>query len=819
MSVLRNLNVLSQMRFDVPHLRLVESAVAGDFDAVVGRLAAGGRALVLKGFNTVGTTGVASNTIEIQVADALAVNLNASESGSFLYIENDRGNEVLNGTTNANVTGAFVASSVNFVGIDFRRQPDDSTTDLVKFKNPTTGAETSRQVPLGKTLNYRISISTVPFSASANIIPLVKITTDSSNLVTAIEDARNMFFRLGSGGDVPNQYNYYSWPQGRAEGAFAGGDKSLISLKDWSDAISTRIWEIGGGQNWYSPSADRNVEFTNYGTPAANGEYFTFDSGSGAVTWQGIRFLFDGGTGASPPTKNEVETGSGTITDGQCIYVDLDRSQNRVAGVNGLVAVIANLANLGTGSRPGSRWVIAWRVGSDLYTRNWRYPVGTLFQPATTASLGVVKLNTTAATPLAPVVPAIVTGGGIIVSATSGNTTGGVFEGFGNGYGVQGTGNGTAAGVFGSGTGNGVEGDADGFGGFFRGDDGGLYAEGKAGNTNGVEGVGSGSGAGVYATGGATGQGVTAISNTTYALWGGTNGAASAGVRGEASSGNGMGLSGLGKGTGAGASATGGDAGGIGGDFTGGDNAGANGGGGVRGTGGAGATNGGTGVIGIAGGSNGNGVVGSNNGGTGYGLISTAGPVGAPNTETFKFTSTKTGVIIVPASDWTLAGPFTSGATGVLTANGLAPNVADGSMNAPHWRQGTVGVTERLVGKVNVPRGATITAVEFWVENNTGAAVGPGGVISMKHHTYSGTGNPTTTAILATTLAVVNNGTNGWIATSVAPTASALEAGTTGSNASGWVTTELQFAGTASSFIRIGGMRVTYTYATVDFMV
>jgi hypothetical protein len=819
MSVLRNLNVLNQMRFDVPHLRLVDSAVAGDFDAVVGRLAGGGKPLVVKGFTISGTTGIPAISLQLAVADSMAINLNASASGSFLYIENDRANEVLDGATNANVTGSFVASSVNFISIDFRRQPDDTTTDLVKFKNPTTGAETSRQVPLGKTLNYRIVISTVPPSASSNYIALAKIITDASNLVTAIEDARSMFFRLGTGGDVPNQYNYFSWPQGRAEGAFAGGDKSITNLKDWVDAIETRLWEVGGGQNWYSPSADRNVEFTNYGTPAANGEYFTFNSGTGAVTWQGIRFLFDGGTGISPPTKNEVESGSGTITDGQCIYVDLDRSQNRIQGVNGLVAQIAALANLGTGSRPGSRWVIAWRVGTSLYTRNWRYPVGTLFQPATTAALGVVKLNTTAETPLAPVVPAIVTGGGIIVSATSGNTAGGLFEGFGNGNGVSGIGNGTGAGVRGSGVSNGVEGIADVFGGFFRGDSGGLYAEGMAGNAPGAEVVGHGAGAGLYANGGATGQGVTAISNTTYAVWGGTNGVASAGVHGEAAAGNGMGLSGQGFGAGAGAAATGGGSGGLGGDFTGGNNAGANGGAGVRGVGGTGAANGGAGVIGTAGGTNGNGVIGNNNGGSGYGLISTAGPIGAPNTETFKFTSTKVGVLIIPASDWTLAGAFTSGATGVLTANGLSPNVADGTMNSPHWRQGTVGVTERLVGKVNLPRGATITAVEFWVENNTGASVGPGGTILMKHHTYSGTGNPTTANILSTTLAIVNNGTNGWIATSAAPTASALEAGTTGANAAGWVTTELQFSAPASSFIRIGGMRVTYTYTTVDFMV
>ncbi len=43
MSVLRKLNVLPQLRVDAPHLRMIESAVAGDFDTVVGKMMAGGK--------------------------------------------------------------------------------------------------------------------------------------------------------------------------------------------------------------------------------------------------------------------------------------------------------------------------------------------------------------------------------------------------------------------------------------------------------------------------------------------------------------------------------------------------------------------------------------------------------------------------------------------------------------------------------------------------------------------------------------------------------------------------------------------------------
>lgn len=405
MSVSRQLNVISQMRLDVPHIRLIESGVTGDFDTVVGRGMAGGAGLILRGFTIAGAVNDLANSLHLVTADGIAVNLHASQSGSFLWVPSTRASELLDGASNGRVLGAFVPSAVNYVGLDFVRELDDSTIDLVKFKDPVTSAESDRLVPLGNVLNYKIVISTSPFSTQANVIPLAKVTVSSTGVVTAIADARQMMFRLGSGGDAPNSLSSYSWPAGRLEGAFAGGDKSFTSQKEWGDAVMTRLWELGGGQNWFAPTADRNVHQINYGSPFANGDYMTFDSGTGIASWQGISFRFDGGTAAA--TYNDVGAGSGVILDGQCIYVDLDRTQNRIDPGNPLFASITNLSTLGTGSTPGSRWVLAWRVGTSLFQRGWRYPVGTTFTPATTTSMGVVKLNAAAETPLTPVVIAI----------------------------------------------------------------------------------------------------------------------------------------------------------------------------------------------------------------------------------------------------------------------------------------------------------------------------------------------------------------------------------------------------------------------------
>lgn len=574
MSVSRQLNVISQMRMDVPHIRLIESGVAGDFDTVVGRGMAGGAGLILRGFTIAGAVNNLANTLHLVTADGIAVNLHASQSGSFLWVPSTRASELLDGASNGRVLGAFVPSAVNYVGLDFVRELDDSTIDLVKFKDPVTSAESDRLVPLGKVLNYKIVISTSPFSTQANVIPLAKVTVSSTGVVTAIADARQMMYRLGSGGDAPNSLSSYSWPAGRLEGAFTGADKSFTSQKEWSDAVMTRLWELGGGQNWFAPTADRNVHQINYGSPFANGDYMTFNSGTGAVSWQGISLLFDGGTAGA--TANDVAAGSGIILDGQCLYVDLDRTQNRYDPGNPIFASITNLSTLGTGTTPGSRWVLAWRVSGSLFQRGWRYPVGTTFTPATTTAMGVVKLNAAAETPLTPAVIAIQASGFASVTADGTGALGFAFQAGFTGVragnfsrsGMKGTGadnstaNGAGIGVLGAGGNNssngpggtGVQGQGGtsvtgtgGSGGNFTGGTGSIFGGGI-----GVEGIGVGPGSGVVGTA-AGASGVKGTGGATFAGVEGIGGATSGvGVIGTATAGNSAGVQGTGQGGGTG---------------------------------------------------------------------------------------------------------------------------------------------------------------------------------------------------------------------------------------------------------------------------
>lgn len=453
------------MRIDVPLLRAMESSVAADFDLAIGTIFAGKQPLVVRGFALTNiTAGSPANQIQCAVASSILANFNATESGSMYFVPANRANEVM-ASTNAKVSGTFTSSATNFIGVDLRRLADDTTSDILQFLSGTTLLETSKTVPLARTLDYRFVISTSDFSSQPNLVPIAKVVTDASNNIVSVVDARHLSFRLGDGGDFPDSFGFYSWPGTRYENTtgdvFSGGDKAILSQKDWQDAIMTRLWEIGGGEHWYSATADRNVNMVWTGSTFTNGENFEWDGSN--LHWKGIRFIFDNSTGTYNDINDQLTDSVGltNLSDGECIYVDLDRTQN-FTSPTGLQPAKSALSTLGPGSRPGARQVMAWRVGAFVYTRGWRYPVGTTFVPATTTSLGVVKLNQTPGAPLAPVVVSIMANGQISITATGGGSPAAILTGNGIGDGatmVGGATNGTGGfGLGGGATGSGLQG-------------------------------------------------------------------------------------------------------------------------------------------------------------------------------------------------------------------------------------------------------------------------------------------------------------------------------------------------------------------------
>lgn len=541
MAVLRSNNWLGQQRVDVPHLRAVESSLCADFDVLAGNIMAGLAPVVVSGFDTIttGAIGQPATNVQVNVAGAIVMHTQATDSGTFIQIPSTRAAETLN-STNARVKGSFTSSAPNYVGIDLVRTADTTTADLVQFLNPVTNLESPKDVPLGRTFDYVIYISTQDFSATPNICPIAVITTDGSNNVSAITDARNMFYRLGSGGSNPNALYTYPWPGGRTElgtnADFSAADKKINSQKDWMNAIMTRLWEVGGGEHWYSNTGWQNVQLLRNGTSVfvSTGDYFEWVGSN--LHWQSLRVAFSNSTGWYNDIADQTTDSAGLtdLADGECIYVDLDRTTNRTGGT-ALTAKKTFYATLGSPIIPGSRMVIAWRIGTNIFTRGNSYYIGATFNVATTTTVGTVKLHDASLTPATPVVysdgsinvangivgldanktatiaatggTAALTvsgGGGVGVNSTGGpNGWGGTFVGGAtNGGGVSGTSQGTGIAVQGTanGTGIGVKGIGGGTGVVGTGGVGGI----------GVQGTGGTSGAGGDFTGGNTAPAIQA---------------------------------------------------------------------------------------------------------------------------------------------------------------------------------------------------------------------------------------------------------------------------------------------------------------------
>lgn len=600
MAVIRQQNWLGQQRVDLPHLRSLESAISNDFDILGGKMLSGGSPLVLRGLtlSTSGTIGQPAENLQLIVENALVLHESASEAGTIFSVPAGTAAETLS-ATNSKVTGSFVASTTNYIGIDLLRSADSSTSDLVSFLDISTGLETQQTVPLARILNYQIVISTQNFTVNSNILPIAKVVTSATNLVVSITDARRMMFRLGSGGDNPQAQATYPWSLTRTENtivytggadAFVGEDKNISNLKSWMDAMMTSLWELRGGASWYSATNRDNVKIL-YGQPkiAATQDNFDWNLGTETLTWRGLQIAFENSPASYNIISHAANPASAVIPDGSCLYVDLQRE---LPDGTIVYPAVADLNTLGGSVIPGRRFIIAWRIGSLVYTRDRAYEVGVSFAVASTTVLGIVKLSRAASTPLAPIV--ISDQGGAITAAAASNDTGLTVTGNGTGAGIHGISGATddGYGLYGSGAGAATNGY--GVGGVGKGNKpgvwgttndagilGGVYGSSTAAGGNyGVRGDGSSIYAGVYGVGSVTDQSIgvhgviTAGGGTNgtgvvgegkganpgvFGFSGATNGAV--GVLGQSAAAIGHGVKGIGSGTGYGIYGKGGGAG------------------------------------------------------------------------------------------------------------------------------------------------------------------------------------------------------------------------------------------------------------------
>jgi len=422
-------NWLGQQRCDTPHLRMVEAGVRGDFDAL-GYIMVNQTPMIVTGFTFASAViGNLSNTLSFNVAGSKLIHPLATESGSVFAIPSNRPVDILNPLTNTRMSGSITSGTVNYIGIDLLRSADSTTADTVTFLDPSTNQEYTQETPLRRTIDYTWVITTTPFSYNKSVCPVAVVTVNALGVMTEIVDARPLMGRLSPGGDSVTSTNTvfpYGWPGGRVDSSTSSiaGDKAFSSIKDTINAIETRLWELGGSENWFAVTADRNVNLI-IGLEApfsSSGQNFDITTYSGNIVWKGLGFTYDNSTQYTT-TINDQTTPLAGLTDlvnGQCLYVDLDR----VTG-NSVQAQKGTLSTLGIGVKPGSRWVIVSMVGGKYFVSGIPFSIGTPFSlptPASTTAMGAILTNIdfTSLTPVAACVsqgygttPGIVTGTGL----------------------------------------------------------------------------------------------------------------------------------------------------------------------------------------------------------------------------------------------------------------------------------------------------------------------------------------------------------------------------------------------------------------------
>jgi hypothetical protein len=368
MAILRSSNFVNQQRIDTSHMRSIESAIRNDFDELGISLVTGeNKSYVLRGLeiNMTGAIGSSASGLQMIVANSSVFHGTSSEAGTFFNIASGTANMVLNSTTNKAVSGSFVPSTQNYIGLEFIRAVDDTTIGQVFLWNPVSKSEFSKTLPLALTLSSKIVISSSTWAT--NVLPIALVETDSANNVVSITDQRPMLFRLGTAGYItPNPFHSYPWnnqTEGRTENPyqsttatspFRGGDKQILNLKEWMDSIMTEFKALKGTPHWFDLLASISIE--NLYTDLANlqmtsrGRIFHSASVAGQINWDRDLNLRMIGSRLSFKINSNLSSSHVTLADNEVAYIHLNRQ----------VDIIPNLIFTNAGAVVTSVGAVAW---------------------------------------------------------------------------------------------------------------------------------------------------------------------------------------------------------------------------------------------------------------------------------------------------------------------------------------------------------------------------------------------------------------------------------------------------------------------------
>jgi hypothetical protein len=393
MAVLGRLLIGSQQRIDLPDFLSLQSYVASDFKELV-RSFVGDRALILKGFEIIDAPqSIGNASISIKVSDSVLYHPGSS-AGSFFYGLPD-GNAL-----SAPLVPELRTNTVNYVYVTLSTvgAGQDTRAFWDVDLNGGQGGEFNQDINTEAVLIAQVGVSTSGFPEGT--VPVAAIEMNNTSIVN-ITDSRNMMFRLGTGGVSPNSNATFQFPplpsteyarneppstiqNSSSPSPFFGGDKNIQTLKDWMDAVMTKLLELSGTTYWYETTQALNLvnifDDALGSSIKSKGRWSHDESTPGLVTWSEDILYRKMNDKRDIIIRANPTTGA-QLSNEQVMWIQMNRNEsinpldtpvqfaNSVSYVNGVAGDFSNL-NLGD-------WIKRRGDNENLYVRVVGFKDGT----------------------------------------------------------------------------------------------------------------------------------------------------------------------------------------------------------------------------------------------------------------------------------------------------------------------------------------------------------------------------------------------------------------------------------------------------------
>ncbi len=372
MALLQRSRVLPQQRIDLPDYENIENFICADFKAIHKNIWSKEN-FVFSGFEATGT-----GTTDLAI----------SLAGSSCILGEDDGVVFIGAPSlSALTTSSLTPSSTNYVEISIGQ--DTGGADSRAFWDQTAaageGGEFSQIIDTYTFLEANLQINTTNFTGDADKLPICEVDVNGAGVITEIRDSRNLFYRLGRRSNTSFKYSWTSRTE-PTDTQFSGADKDITSLKQFFDALMSRIAELAGTDKWYELSnvsivgTFRNTALSAISGIGSNTKWswdgsnlsLTDDNGTPSDSDEvaSIR-LFDS-TANLNLTRMDGQGGSSTIAlaDGEVLWVELPNPLTDVSYDDiGLTSLNYRISARGSVPNDETTFWLAYREGNNAYLR------------------------------------------------------------------------------------------------------------------------------------------------------------------------------------------------------------------------------------------------------------------------------------------------------------------------------------------------------------------------------------------------------------------------------------------------------------------